>query len=102
MSLHTCKTQAVCLTLKTSDLLFLQPSTPQSQHSTVDMTQLQDPHGFTPHSIQVQHIQVSEAVGTVQASAQVQMHQYLFFVISRIGVSVFFLTQLFSFHFLIR
>uniref|UniRef100_A0A8B9K2I6 PR domain zinc finger protein 10 n=1 Tax=Astyanax mexicanus TaxID=7994 RepID=A0A8B9K2I6_ASTMX len=46
-------------------------SSPQSQHSTVDMTQLQDPHGFTQHSIQVQHIQVSEATGGVQTSAQV-------------------------------
>ncbi|XP_037395943.1 PR domain zinc finger protein 10 isoform X2 [Pygocentrus nattereri] len=46
-------------------------SSPQSQHSTVDMTQLQDPHSFPQHSIQVQHIQVSEATGAVQASAQV-------------------------------
>lgn len=53
-----------------------QPSTSQPQHSTVDMTQLQDPHSFTQHSIQVQHIQVSEAVGTVQASAQVHMLQH--------------------------
>uniref|UniRef100_A0AAR2LSQ1 PR domain zinc finger protein 10 n=1 Tax=Pygocentrus nattereri TaxID=42514 RepID=A0AAR2LSQ1_PYGNA len=43
-------------------------SSPQSQHSTVDMTQLQDPHSFPQHSIQVQHIQVSEATGAVQAS----------------------------------
>ncbi|XP_062860600.1 PR domain zinc finger protein 10 isoform X2 [Trichomycterus rosablanca] len=46
-------------------------SSSQSQQSTVDMTQLQEPHSFTQHSIQVQHIQVSEAMGTVQASAQV-------------------------------
>uniref|UniRef100_A0AAR2ISC7 PR domain zinc finger protein 10 n=1 Tax=Pygocentrus nattereri TaxID=42514 RepID=A0AAR2ISC7_PYGNA len=45
-------------------------SSPQSQHSTVDMTQLQDPHSFPQHSIQVQHIQVSEATGAVQVTGQ--------------------------------
>uniref|UniRef100_A0A4W4GPH3 PR domain zinc finger protein 10 n=1 Tax=Electrophorus electricus TaxID=8005 RepID=A0A4W4GPH3_ELEEL len=45
-------------------------SSPQSQHSTVDMTQLQDAHSFTQHSIQVQHIQVSEATPTAQVTGQ--------------------------------
>uniref|UniRef100_A0A673MXQ5 PR domain zinc finger protein 10 n=1 Tax=Sinocyclocheilus rhinocerous TaxID=307959 RepID=A0A673MXQ5_9TELE len=41
-------------------------SSPHSQHSTVDVSQLHDPHSYSQHSIQVQHIQ-----GTVQANAQV-------------------------------
>uniref|UniRef100_A0AAY4E0Z8 PR domain zinc finger protein 10 n=1 Tax=Denticeps clupeoides TaxID=299321 RepID=A0AAY4E0Z8_9TELE len=42
-----------------------------SQHSTVDVSQLHDPHSYSQHSIQVQHIQVAEPTGTVQANAQV-------------------------------
>uniref|UniRef100_A0A8C7IGL7 PR domain containing 10 n=1 Tax=Oncorhynchus kisutch TaxID=8019 RepID=A0A8C7IGL7_ONCKI len=39
----------------------VQAGSPHSQHSTVDVSQLHDPHGYSQHSIQVQHIQVSEA-----------------------------------------
>uniref|UniRef100_A0A8C1Q208 PR domain zinc finger protein 10 n=1 Tax=Cyprinus carpio TaxID=7962 RepID=A0A8C1Q208_CYPCA len=46
-------------------------SSPHSQHSTVDVSQLHDPHSYSQHSIQVQHIQVAESTGTAQASAQV-------------------------------
>uniref|UniRef100_A0A667XIX1 PR domain zinc finger protein 10 n=1 Tax=Myripristis murdjan TaxID=586833 RepID=A0A667XIX1_9TELE len=35
-------------------------SSPHSQHPTVDVSQLHDPHGYSQHSIQVQHIQVTE------------------------------------------
>ncbi|KAL0972690.1 hypothetical protein UPYG_G00193530 [Umbra pygmaea] len=39
----------------------VQPAgSPHPQHSTVDVSQLHDPHGYSQHSIQVQHIQVSE------------------------------------------
>ncbi|XP_056622527.1 PR domain zinc finger protein 10 [Triplophysa dalaica] len=48
-----------------------QSSSPHSQHSTVDVSQLHDPHSYSQHSIQVQHIQVTEPSGTVQANAQV-------------------------------
>ncbi|KAA0714700.1 Zinc finger protein 10 [Triplophysa tibetana] len=48
-----------------------QSSSPQSQHSTVDVSQLHDPHSYSQHSIQVQHIQVTEPTGTVQANSQV-------------------------------
>ncbi|XP_035242509.1 PR domain zinc finger protein 10 isoform X2 [Anguilla anguilla] len=46
-------------------------SSPQSQHSTVDVSQLHDPHGYSQHSIQVQHVQVTEPAPSVQGSAQV-------------------------------
>ncbi|XP_051579757.1 PR domain zinc finger protein 10 isoform X3 [Myxocyprinus asiaticus] len=46
-------------------------SSPHSQHSTVDVSQLHDPHSYSQHSIQVQHIQVTEPTGAVQANAQV-------------------------------
>uniref|UniRef100_A0A8C2BBJ8 PR domain zinc finger protein 10 n=1 Tax=Cyprinus carpio TaxID=7962 RepID=A0A8C2BBJ8_CYPCA len=50
-------------------------SSPHSQHSTVDVSQLHDPHSYSQHSIQVQHIQVAEPTGTVQANAQtIQVH----------------------------
>uniref|UniRef100_A0A8C2BBG2 PR domain zinc finger protein 10 n=1 Tax=Cyprinus carpio TaxID=7962 RepID=A0A8C2BBG2_CYPCA len=39
-------------------------SSPHSQHSTVDVSQLHDPHSYSQHSIQVQHIQVAEPTGT--------------------------------------
>uniref|UniRef100_A0A8L0DPS3 PR domain zinc finger protein 10 n=1 Tax=Oncorhynchus mykiss TaxID=8022 RepID=A0A8L0DPS3_ONCMY len=39
----------------------VQAGSPHSQHSTVDVSQLHDPHGYSQHSIQVQHIQVSES-----------------------------------------
>ncbi|XP_069038590.1 PR domain zinc finger protein 10 [Lepisosteus oculatus] len=42
-----------------------------SQHSTVDVSQLHEPHGYTQHSIQVQHIQLAEPAGSAQGSAQV-------------------------------
>uniref|UniRef100_A0A671KSE7 PR domain zinc finger protein 10 n=1 Tax=Sinocyclocheilus anshuiensis TaxID=1608454 RepID=A0A671KSE7_9TELE len=45
-------------------------SSPHAQHSTVDVSQLHDPHSYSQHSIQVQHIQVAEPTGTVQANAQ--------------------------------
>uniref|UniRef100_A0A673BB48 PR domain zinc finger protein 10 n=1 Tax=Sphaeramia orbicularis TaxID=375764 RepID=A0A673BB48_9TELE len=41
-------------------------SSPHSQHQTVDVGQLHDPHGYSQHSIQVQHIQVAENSGTGQ------------------------------------
>uniref|UniRef100_A0AAQ4QPU4 PR domain zinc finger protein 10 n=1 Tax=Gasterosteus aculeatus aculeatus TaxID=481459 RepID=A0AAQ4QPU4_GASAC len=41
-------------------------SPPHSQHSAVDVSQLHDPHGYSQHSIQVQHIQVNEASGPGQ------------------------------------
>ncbi|KAJ8368667.1 hypothetical protein SKAU_G00086950 [Synaphobranchus kaupii] len=44
-------------------------SSPQSQNSTVDVSQLHDPHGYSQHSIQVQHVQVTEPSGN--GSAQV-------------------------------
>uniref|UniRef100_A0AAQ5YDL4 PR domain zinc finger protein 10 n=1 Tax=Amphiprion ocellaris TaxID=80972 RepID=A0AAQ5YDL4_AMPOC len=34
-------------------------SSPHSQHPNVDVSQLHDPHGYSQHSIQVQHIQVT-------------------------------------------
>ncbi|XP_051512220.1 PR domain zinc finger protein 10 isoform X3 [Myxocyprinus asiaticus] len=46
-------------------------SSPHSQHSTVDVSQLHDPHSYSQHSIQVQHIQVTEPTGAVQTNAQV-------------------------------
>ncbi|XP_069577077.1 PR domain zinc finger protein 10 isoform X2 [Brachyistius frenatus] len=46
-------------------------SSPHSQHPTVDVSQLHDPHGYSQHSIQVQHIQVSEPSGTGQSATQV-------------------------------
>uniref|UniRef100_A0A667X8W4 PR domain zinc finger protein 10 n=1 Tax=Myripristis murdjan TaxID=586833 RepID=A0A667X8W4_9TELE len=46
-------------------------SSPHSQHPTVDVSQLHDPHGYSQHSIQVQHIQVTEPTGTGQGAAQV-------------------------------
>ncbi|XP_034722244.1 PR domain zinc finger protein 10 isoform X1 [Etheostoma cragini] len=45
-------------------------SSPHSQHPTVDVSQLHDPHGYSQHSIQVQHIQVNEASGTGQGATQ--------------------------------
>ncbi|XP_075956411.1 PR domain zinc finger protein 10 isoform X1 [Anarhichas minor] len=45
-------------------------SPPHSQHPTVDVSQLHDPHGYSQHSIQVQHIQVNEASGTGQGAGQ--------------------------------
>ncbi|XP_046892312.1 PR domain zinc finger protein 10 isoform X2 [Hypomesus transpacificus] len=47
------------------------PASPHSQHSTVDVSQLHDPHGYSQHSIQVQHIQVAEPSGTGQGATQV-------------------------------
>ncbi|KAM6973743.1 PR domain zinc finger protein 10 [Aplochiton taeniatus] len=42
------------------------PASPHSQqHPTVDVSQLHDPHGYSQHSIQVQHIQV-EPSGSAQ------------------------------------
>uniref|UniRef100_A0A8C9TLQ1 PR domain zinc finger protein 10 n=1 Tax=Scleropages formosus TaxID=113540 RepID=A0A8C9TLQ1_SCLFO len=46
-------------------------SSPHSQHSTVDVSQLHDPHSYSQHSIQVQHIQVAEPTATVPGAAQV-------------------------------
>ncbi|KAI1893664.1 hypothetical protein AGOR_G00126030 [Albula goreensis] len=46
-------------------------ASPHSQHSTVDVSQLQDPHGYSQHSIQVQHVQVTEPTPSVQGSTQV-------------------------------
>ncbi|TKS80717.1 Zinc finger protein 10 [Collichthys lucidus] len=46
-------------------------SSPHSQHPTVDVSQLHDPHGYSQHSIQVQHIQVAEPSGTGQGATQV-------------------------------
>jgi len=48
-----------------------QASSPHSQAPTVDVSQLHDPHGYSQHSIQVQHIQVSESSGTGQGATQV-------------------------------
>uniref|UniRef100_A0A4W6CJ02 PR domain zinc finger protein 10 n=1 Tax=Lates calcarifer TaxID=8187 RepID=A0A4W6CJ02_LATCA len=45
-------------------------SSPHSQHPTVDVSQLHDPHGYSQHSIQVQHIQVTEPSGTGQGGTQ--------------------------------
>ncbi|MBN3307039.1 PRD10 protein, partial [Amia calva] len=42
-----------------------------SQHSTVDVSQLHEPHSYTQHAIQVQHIQVGEANTPTQGGAQV-------------------------------
>ncbi|XP_030620653.1 PR domain zinc finger protein 10 isoform X1 [Chanos chanos] len=47
-------------------------SSPHSQHSTVDVSQLHDAHTYSQHSIQVQHIQVAEpSTAAVQSAAQV-------------------------------
>lgn len=46
-------------------------SSPHSQHQTVDVSQLHDPHGYSQHSIQVQHIQVTESSGNGQGATQV-------------------------------
>ncbi|KAM4566409.1 PR domain zinc finger protein 10 isoform 1-T4 [Odontesthes bonariensis] len=45
-------------------------TSPHSQAPTVDVSQLHDPHGYSQHSIQVQHIQVSESSGTGQGATQ--------------------------------
>ncbi|XP_060929291.1 PR domain zinc finger protein 10 isoform X1 [Limanda limanda] len=45
-------------------------SSPHSQHPT-DVSQLHDPHGYSQHSIQVQHIQVTGPPGTGQGATQV-------------------------------
>uniref|UniRef100_A0A1A8MYB6 PR domain zinc finger protein 10 n=1 Tax=Nothobranchius pienaari TaxID=704102 RepID=A0A1A8MYB6_9TELE len=45
-------------------------SSPHSQAPTVDVSQLHDPHGYSQHSIQVQHIQVSEPSGSTQSTSQ--------------------------------
>ncbi|KAJ8342423.1 hypothetical protein SKAU_G00323510 [Synaphobranchus kaupii] len=47
------------------------PSPQNSQHSTVDVSQLHDPGSYGQHSIQVQHIQVSEPSASVQGGNQV-------------------------------
>lgn len=46
-------------------------SSPHSQHQAVDVSQLHDPHGYSQHSIQVQHIQVTEPSGNEQTTSQV-------------------------------
>ncbi|XP_036393099.1 PR domain zinc finger protein 10 isoform X2 [Megalops cyprinoides] len=46
-------------------------SSPHSQHSTVDVSQLHDPHSYSQHSIQVQHIQVTEPTANAQGASQV-------------------------------
>uniref|UniRef100_A0A665VYK5 PR domain zinc finger protein 10 n=1 Tax=Echeneis naucrates TaxID=173247 RepID=A0A665VYK5_ECHNA len=46
-------------------------SSPHSQHPTVDVSQLHDPHGYSQHSIQVQQIQVTEPSSTGQGTTQV-------------------------------
>lgn len=46
-------------------------SSPHSQHQAVDVSQLHDPHGYSQHSIQVQHIQVTEPSDNGQATSQV-------------------------------
>ncbi|XP_077397444.1 PR domain zinc finger protein 10 isoform X2 [Festucalex cinctus] len=46
-------------------------SSPHSQQQTVDVGQLHDPHGYSQHSIQVQHIQVTEPSATGQGVTQV-------------------------------
>ncbi|XP_072094597.1 PR domain zinc finger protein 10 isoform X4 [Mobula birostris] len=46
-----------------------QTSSQQNQHSTVDVSQLHDPHGFAQHAIQVQHVQVAEQSSTMAPSA---------------------------------
>ncbi|KAK2846664.1 hypothetical protein Q5P01_009663 [Channa striata] len=45
-------------------------SSPHSQHPIVDVSQLHDPHGYSQHSIQVQHIQVTEPSSTGQGATQ--------------------------------
>lgn len=45
-------------------------SSPHSQHQAVDVSQLHDPHGYSQHSIQVQHIQVTEPSGNGQTTSQ--------------------------------
>ncbi|XP_057695884.1 PR domain zinc finger protein 10-like isoform X1 [Corythoichthys intestinalis] len=44
---------------------------PHSQQQTVDVNQLHDPHGYSQHSIQVQHIQVTEPSASGQDATQV-------------------------------
>lgn len=46
-------------------------SSPHSQHQAVDVSQLHDPHGYSQHSIQVQHIQVTEPSSNGQPTSQV-------------------------------
>ncbi|XP_061538343.1 PR domain zinc finger protein 10 isoform X3 [Phycodurus eques] len=46
-------------------------SSPHSQQQTVDVGQLHDPHGYSQHSIQVQHIQVTEPSASGQGVTQV-------------------------------
>ncbi|KAJ0021899.1 hypothetical protein NQD34_009389 [Periophthalmus magnuspinnatus] len=43
-------------------------SSPHSQHQAVDVSQLHDPHSYSQHSIQVQHIQVTEPTGNGPAT----------------------------------
>uniref|UniRef100_M3ZZW6 PR domain zinc finger protein 10 n=1 Tax=Xiphophorus maculatus TaxID=8083 RepID=M3ZZW6_XIPMA len=45
-------------------------ASPHSQAQTVDVSQLHDPHGYSQHSIQVQHIQVSESSASLQGNSQ--------------------------------
>ncbi|KAG7483868.1 hypothetical protein MATL_G00042970 [Megalops atlanticus] len=47
------------------------PSPHASQPSTVDVSQLQDPHCYGQHSIQVEHVQVTEPSATAPDAAQV-------------------------------
>uniref|UniRef100_A0A669BKL8 PR domain zinc finger protein 10 n=1 Tax=Oreochromis niloticus TaxID=8128 RepID=A0A669BKL8_ORENI len=46
-------------------------SSPHSQHPTVDVNQLHDPHGYSQHPIQVQQIQVTEPSSSGQGATQV-------------------------------
>ncbi|XP_037829546.1 PR domain zinc finger protein 10 isoform X2 [Kryptolebias marmoratus] len=45
-------------------------SSPHAQPPAVDVNQLHDPHSYSQHSIQVQHIQVSEASGAAPGATQ--------------------------------
>uniref|UniRef100_A0AAZ3PVI2 PR domain zinc finger protein 10 n=1 Tax=Oncorhynchus tshawytscha TaxID=74940 RepID=A0AAZ3PVI2_ONCTS len=48
----------------------VQAGSPHSQHSTVDVSQLHDPHGYSQHSIQVQHIQVRPSLSAPEVHGQ--------------------------------
>uniref|UniRef100_A0A3Q2XZS3 PR domain zinc finger protein 10 n=1 Tax=Hippocampus comes TaxID=109280 RepID=A0A3Q2XZS3_HIPCM len=52
-------------------------SSAHSQQQTVDVGQLHDPHGYSQHSIQVQHIQVTEPSASGQVVTQVTTGQPL-------------------------
>lgn len=68
-----------------------QASSQHSQSPTVDVSQLHDPHSYSQHSIQVQHIQVSEPSGSAPGASQVKPSHVVRLVLDRRRSSPFIL-----------